>query len=73
MPSPRERVYTVVGMTCAHCVAAVTEEVERLRSVDGVSVDLASGRLAVRGDGVEDSQVRAAVEDAGYEVVGAAA
>ncbi len=73
MPSPSEREYTVAGMTCAHCVAAVTEEVERVEGVDLVSVELASGRLAVRGDGVEDSAVRSAVEEAGYEVVGAAA
>lgn len=73
MPSDAEREYTVAGMTCGHCVAAVAEEVEGVPGVEAVSVDLGSGRLAVRGDAVEDSDVRAAVEEAGYEVVGVSA
>ena len=63
--------YTVVGMTCGHCVSAVTEEVSQLPGVTGVDVDLASGGLTVTSDSpVEESAVRAAVEEAGYEVAG---
>jgi copper ion binding protein len=63
--------YTVVGMTCGHCVTAVTEEVAQLPGVTAVDVDLASGGLTVRSDAtVDDSAVRAAVEEAGYEVAG---
>jgi copper chaperone len=63
--------YTVVGMTCDHCVSAVTEEVSQLPGVTGVDVDLASGGLTVTSEGpVEESAVRAAVEEAGYEVAG---
>ena len=63
--------YTVVGMTCGHCVSAVTEEVSQLPGVTGVDVDLASGGLTVTSDApVEESAVRAAVEEAGYEVAG---
>jgi copper chaperone len=63
--------YTVVGMTCGHCVSAVTEEVSQLPGVTGVDVDLASGGLTVTSEGpVEESAVRAAVEEAGYEVAG---
>ncbi|WP_116450286.1 heavy-metal-associated domain-containing protein [Blastococcus litoris] len=63
--------YTVVGMTCGHCVSAVTEEVSQVAGVTGVDVDLASGGLTVTSDPpVEDSAVRAAVEEAGYEVSG---
>jgi copper chaperone len=63
--------YTVVGMTCGHCVSAVTEEVSQLPGVTGVDVDLASGGLTVTSEGpVEESAVQAAVEEAGYEVAG---
>jgi copper chaperone CopZ len=63
--------YTVVGMTCGHCVTAVTEEVSALPGVTAVDVDLAGGGLTVTSDApVEDSAVRAAVEEAGYEVAG---
>lgn len=61
--------YTVVGMTCGHCVTAVTEEVTQVPGVTGVDVDLASGGLTVASAGpVSDDAVRAAVEEAGYEV-----
>ena len=63
--------YTVVGMTCGHCVNAVTEEVAQLPGVTAVDVDLASGGLTVTSDApVEETAVRAAVEEAGYEVSG---
>jgi len=61
--------YTVAGMTCSHCVASVSEEVAEVTGVDSVEVDLARGRLTVSGDGVRDEDVRAAVAEAGYEVV----
>jgi copper chaperone len=61
--------YTVVGMTCGHCVNAVTDEVSQLPGVTGVDVDLASGGLTVISEApVEETAVRAAVEEAGYEV-----
>ena len=63
-----DRTYTVTGMTCGHCVMSVTEEVSEVAGVTGVDVDLASGRLSVSGDGFTDDAVKAAVEDAGYEV-----
>ena len=68
-----QREYTVAGMTCAHCVAAVTEEVEQVAGVTAVSVALDGGRLAVEGDSLDDGSIRAAVEEAGYEVVSPAA
>ncbi len=64
--------YTVVGMTCAHCVSAVTEEVGSVPGVTGVAVDLDSGALTVSSDGpVDDSAVAAAVDEAGYALAGA--
>lgn len=64
------RTYTVAGMTCGHCVAAVREEVGALAGVTAVEVDLDSGRLTVEGAGLSDEGVRAAVDEAGYRVVG---
>jgi len=63
--------YTVVGMTCGHCVSAVTDEVSQVPGVTTVDVDLTSGGLTVSSDSpVDDAAVRAAVEEAGYEVAG---
>ena len=63
--------YTVTGMTCGHCVSAVTEEVSQVPGVTAVDVDLESGGLTVTSEApVDDSAVRAAVEEAGYEVAG---
>ena len=59
--------YAVTGMTCDHCVQAVTEELIRLPGVRDVRVDLSSGRITVRSDGmVPLDEVRAAVDEAGY-------
>lgn len=65
--------YTVTGMTCEHCVASVTEEVSEVPGVQSVDVELVSGRLTVVGDQVADDAVRAAVEEAGYQVAGTGA
>lgn len=62
------RTYTVEGMTCDHCVASVNEEVGELPGVDRVEVDLASSCLEVTGNAISDDEVRAAVEEAGYEL-----
>lgn len=56
-------------MTCGHCVASVTEEVGEVPGVTAVEVDLASGRVDVLGE-VDDALVRAAIKEAGYDVVG---
>ena len=56
--------FVVSGMTCQHCVASVTEEVNELSGVQEVDVDLATGRLHVVGD-VTPEQVQAAVAEAG--------
>ncbi|MFL5825473.1 MAG: heavy-metal-associated domain-containing protein [Thermoleophilaceae bacterium] len=60
--------YRVVGMSCDHCVASVTEEVSALQEVTAVQVELDGGRLLVAGDSVTDGAVAAAVAEAGYEV-----
>jgi len=62
----QQRKYNVTGMSCEHCVAAVSAKVGELPGVSGVDVDLSSGEVLVRGSGVEDEAVRAAVKAAGY-------
>jgi copper chaperone len=63
--------YTVVGMTCSHCVTAVTEEVSAVPGVTAVDVDLTTGGLTVTSaEPVDEGAVRAAVEEAGYEIAG---
>ncbi len=65
--------YTVTGMTCGHCAQSVTEELERLPAVSNVEVDLAGGRVTVvSADQLADGDVRAAVVEAGFELVGRA-
>lgn len=64
--------YTVTGMSCDHCVAAVREEVAKVDGVTGLDVDLAGGRLTVESaQPLDPAAVAAAVEEAGYEVAGA--
>jgi copper chaperone len=62
------RTYTVVGMTCSHCVSSVREEVSELDGVQTVDADLGSGRLVVTGEALADDAIKAAVEEAGYEL-----
>ena len=61
--------YQVTGITCGHCEMSVREEVEQIPGVEGIQVSAASGKLVVTGTGVEDGQVLAAVEEAGYRAV----
>jgi copper chaperone len=61
--------YTVTGMTCDHCVASVREEIGELDGVSGIDVDLPSGAVTVTSARpLDESAVRAAVEDAGYQL-----
>lgn len=63
------RTYPVEGMTCGHCVAAVTGEVSKVPGVSGVDVDLAAGTVTVTGEPIDDGAVRDAIDEAGYTVV----
>jgi len=61
--------YTVDGMTCGHCVAAVTEELAKLDGVSHVDVDLASGRVTIDSSHpLDTAAVAAAVDEAGYTI-----
>ena len=64
--------YSVTGMTCGHCTAAVTEELAKLPGVREVSIDLNAGGTSavhVTSESVlEETAVREAVDEAGYEL-----
>lgn len=67
----------VSGMTCSHCVMSVTEELTGIDGVQNVSVDLNAGgasRVTIRSASPIDAEaVQAAVEEAGYTLVGSPA
>jgi len=68
MPSTTE--YHVSGMTCDHCVRAVTTELVMLSSVQAVDVDLDTGTVTVTSESpLDEAQVREAIDEAGYELV----
>jgi copper chaperone len=64
--------YSVAGMTCGHCTAAVTEELGKLIGVKDISIDLvAGGTSAVHvtsESALDEAAVREAVDEAGYEL-----
>jgi copper ion binding protein len=64
-----ETTYNVTGMTCGHCVLSVTEEVSAIDGVTDVKVDLPTGAVTVTtSTEVGAEEVRAAVEEAGYQL-----
>jgi copper chaperone len=64
-----ENSFVITGMTCAHCVASVSEEVGEISGVSDVRVDLATGDVTVTSDRPLDrAEVEAAVQEAGYQL-----
>ncbi|MEU5904046.1 copper ion binding protein [Micromonospora sp. NPDC047527] len=62
--------YQVKGMTCGHCVSAVSAEVGAIAGVHDVQVDLGTGQVTVSSEQpVAVESVRAAVDEAGYDLV----
>jgi copper chaperone len=62
-----EQTFRVEGMSCAHCERAVTDELLGIDGVAAVDVDLDTKLVRVRGDRLDDAELRAAIGDAGYE------
>jgi copper chaperone len=63
-------VYQIAGMTCAHCVAAVTAELTAMPGVLAVAVDLEAGTAAVESaEPLSQDDVAAAIDEAGYELM----
>lgn len=66
-------VYEVKGMTCGHCEGAVSEEISGIEGVTSVKADATGGRVTVVSAApLPEDAVRAAVDEAGYELVGLA-
>lgn len=62
--------YQVTGMTCGHCEMSVREEVAQIADVQDIEVSAQTGRLLVSSAGeLDDAEVLAAVEEAGYSAV----
>jgi copper chaperone len=59
--------YSVPGVSCSHCRAAITGEVEKVPGVTGVAVDLDAKRVDVSGENLDDRAIRAAIDEAGYD------
>jgi copper chaperone CopZ len=60
--------YSVPGVHCDHCRAAIEGEVARLRGVAAVAVDLDAKTVTVTGQALDDAAIRAAIDEAGYDV-----
>jgi copper chaperone CopZ len=68
-----EAVYTISGMSCGHCESAVTREVTSIPGVTSVTAVAQTGLLTIASEGpLDEAAVRAAVDEAGYELVGRA-
>ena len=63
------RIYVVPGISCDHCKRAIEGEVAQVEGVARVEVDVAGRTVTVDGD-ADDAAVRAAIDEAGYEVAG---
>ena len=62
--------YRVPGVSCQHCVAAVTEEVGKLAGVERVQVNLDNKLVTLEhGDSVAPASIIAAIKEAGYDEV----
>lgn len=65
-----KQVITIEGMSCQHCVAAVTEALQKLADVQQVSVDLAAGQATIEAAAPLPQQtLRDAIEDTGFDVL----
>jgi copper chaperone len=61
------KTYTVPGIHCGHCAAAIKEEVAGIEGVEAVDVDLEGKVVTIRGEAMSDEALRDAIEEAGYE------
>lgn len=69
-PSPSSH-FLVEGMTCSHYEATISSAIGELAGVSAVSADAATGQVVVTStDVIDETALRAAVEGAGYTVVG---
>ena len=65
-------IYSVPGMSCGHCRAAIIDEVSAVPGVRQVDVDLDTKLVRISGENFDDATLVAAIDEAGYEAVRAA-
>ena len=63
------RTYDIPGISCGHCKAAIEGEVATLATVESVVVDIDARTATVTGS-ADEAAVRAAIDEAGYDVAG---
>ena len=68
MSDVQQLVFTVPGISCGHCQAAITQEVGAVAGVVAVDVDLDSKLVTVRGEALDRDDIVAAIDEAGYGV-----
>ena len=68
MSDVQQLVFTVPGISCGHCQAAITHEVNAVDGVSAVDVDLDSKLVTVRGEALDRDDIVAAIDEAGYDV-----
>jgi copper chaperone len=61
------KTYSVPGIHCGHCAAAIRDEVSSVVGVEAVDVDLEAKVVTIRGEALSDEALREAIEEAGYE------
>ena len=62
--------YRVPDVSCAHCVETISGEVRKVSGVTDVAVDVDAKLVTVRGEGLDDTSLRAAIDEAGYAIGG---
>ena len=60
--------YQVPDVHCAHCVAAISQAVGGVSGVEHVEIDLQAKTVTVSGSALDDDRLRAAIDEAGYDV-----
>ncbi|MBK9741330.1 MAG: heavy-metal-associated domain-containing protein [Actinobacteria bacterium] len=69
MTAPDQQLtYSVPGVSCGHCRTAITTEVTKVPGVERVDVDLEAKHVTVAGAQLDDAAVRAAIDEAGYDI-----
>lgn len=64
-----EKIISIEGMSCEHCVKAVTNALKEVDGVEDVSVSLEAKNAVVKGENLDDNKLKGAIEEAGYDVV----
>ena len=61
-------VYSVPGVSCAHCKQAIEGEVSQVQGVASVEVDLDAKTVTISGEPLDEAALVGAIDEAGYEV-----